>query len=96
MNLGAAILTVAVLMGLKVSVVVMFPLPLVGAQMGVWSMESVIVGFTGIYLVLACMILCYPLAGAQDAVLRQEAPGARALGALAQRAGHARHAARRR
>ena len=61
MNLGAAILTVAVLMGLKVSVVVMFPLPLVGAQMGVWSMESVIVGFTGIYLVLACMILCYPL-----------------------------------
>ena len=61
MNLGAAILTVAVLMGLKVSMIVMFPLPLVGAQMGVWSMESVIVGFTGIYLVLACMILCYPL-----------------------------------
>ena len=61
MNLGAAILTVAVLMGLKVSVVVMFPLPLVGAQMGAWSMESVIVGFTGIYLVLSCMILWYPL-----------------------------------
>ena len=61
MNLGAAILTVAVLMGLKVSAVVMFPLPLVGAQMGVWSMESVIVGFTGIYLVLSCMILWYPL-----------------------------------
>ena len=61
MNLGAAILTVAVLMGLKVSVIVMFPLPLVGAQMGVWSMESVIVGFTGIYLVLSCMILWYPL-----------------------------------
>ena len=61
MNLGGAILTVAVLMGLKVSVVVMFPLPLVGAQMGVWSMESVIVGFTGIYLVLSCMILWYPL-----------------------------------
>ncbi len=61
MNLGAAILTVAVLMGLKVSVVVMFPLPLVGAQMGIWSMESVIIGFTGIYLVLACMILFYPL-----------------------------------
>lgn len=61
MNLGGAILTVAVLMGLKVSVIVMFPLPLVGAQMGVWSMESVIVGFTGIYLVLSCMILWYPL-----------------------------------
>ena len=61
MNLGGAILTVAVLMGLKVSMIVMFPLPLVGAQMGVWSMESVIVGFTGIYLVLFCMIFCYPL-----------------------------------
>jgi cytochrome c oxidase subunit 1 len=61
MNLGAAILTVAVLMGFKVSFVVMFPLPLVGAQMGIWSMNTVIVGFTGIYLVLACMILLYPL-----------------------------------
>ena len=61
MNLGAALLTVAVLMGLKVSLVVMFPLPLVGAQMGIWSMNSVILGFTGIYLVLACMILFYPL-----------------------------------
>lgn len=61
MNLGAALLTIAVLMGLKVSLVVMYPLPLVGAQMGVWSMNSVILGFTGIYLVLACMILFYPL-----------------------------------
>ena len=61
MNLGAALLTVAVLMGFKVSLVVMFPLPLVGAQMGIWSMNTVILGFTGIYLVLACMILCYPL-----------------------------------
>lgn len=61
MNLGAGLLTVAVLMGLKVSFVVMFPLPLVGAQMGIWSMNSVILGFTGIYLVLACMILFYPL-----------------------------------
>lgn len=61
MNLGAAILTVAVLMGFKVSLVVMFPLPLVGAQMGIWSMTTVIVGFTGIYLVLASMILFYPI-----------------------------------
>jgi cytochrome c oxidase subunit 1 len=63
MNLGAALLTVAVLMGFKVSLVVMFPLPLVGAQMGIWSMNAVILGFTGIYLVLACMILLYPLLG---------------------------------
>ncbi|MFO1364576.1 MAG: cbb3-type cytochrome c oxidase subunit I [Burkholderiales bacterium] len=61
MNLGSALLTVAVLMGLKISLVVMYPLPLVGAQMGIWSMGTVILGFTGIYLVLACMILFYPL-----------------------------------
>jgi cytochrome c oxidase subunit 1 len=61
MNLGSALLTVAVLMGLKVSLVVMYPLPLVGAQMGIWSMNTVILGFTGIYLVLASMILFYPL-----------------------------------
>lgn len=60
MNLGSALLTVAVLMGLKVSLVVMYPLPLVGAQMGIWSMTSVVIGFTGIYLVLATMILLYP------------------------------------
>jgi cytochrome c oxidase subunit 1 len=29
--------------------------------MGVWSMFSVVLGFTGIYLVLASMILCYPI-----------------------------------
>jgi cytochrome c oxidase subunit 1 len=63
MNLGATLLTVAVLMGFKVSLIVMFPLPLVGAQMGIWSMNTVILGFTGIYLVLACMILLYPLLG---------------------------------
>jgi cytochrome c oxidase subunit 1 len=61
MNLGSALLTVAVLMGLKVSLVVMYPLPLVGAQMGIWSMNTVILGFTGIYFVLASMILFYPL-----------------------------------
>lgn len=60
-NLGSALLTVAVLMGLKVSLVVMFPLPLVGAKMGIWSMQAVTLGFTGIYLVLATMILFYPL-----------------------------------
>ena len=61
LNLGSALLTVAVLLGFKVSLVVMYPLPLVGAKMGVWSMGTVILGFTGIYLVLATMILLYPL-----------------------------------
>jgi cytochrome c oxidase subunit 1 len=60
-NLGSALLTVAILMGLKVSLVVMYPLPLVGAKMGVWSMDAVVLGFTGIYLVLATMILFYPI-----------------------------------
>lgn len=61
LNLGAALLTVAVLLGFKVSLVVMYPLPLVGAKMGIWSMGTVVLGFTGIYLVLATMILFYPL-----------------------------------
>ncbi|MBE2244008.1 MAG: cbb3-type cytochrome c oxidase subunit I [Burkholderiaceae bacterium] len=61
LNLGAALLTVAVLLGFKVSLIVMFPLPLVGAKMGIWSMSTVVLGFTGIYLVLATMILFYPI-----------------------------------
>lgn len=61
LNLGAALLTVAVLLGFKVSLVVMYPLPLIGAKMGIWSMGTVVLGFTGIYLVLATMILFYPL-----------------------------------
>lgn len=61
LNTGSALLTVAILAGLKVSLVVMYPLPLVGAQMGVWSMGTVVLGFSGIYLVLATMILLYPL-----------------------------------
>lgn len=61
MNLGAALLTVAVLMGLSISLMVFYPLPLVGAKMGIWSMSSVVLGFTGIYLVLASMILAYPI-----------------------------------
>jgi cytochrome c oxidase subunit 1 len=61
LNVGSALLTVAILAGLKVSLVVMYPLPLVGAQMGIWSMGTVVLGFSGIYLVLATMILLYPL-----------------------------------
>lgn len=61
LNLGSALLTIAILLGLKVSLVVMYPLPLVGAQMGIWSMGTVVLGFTGIYLVLATMILLYPI-----------------------------------
>ena len=61
LNLGSALLTVAVLMGFKISLVAMFPLPIVGAKMGIWSMNTLVLGFTGIYLVLATMILWYPL-----------------------------------
>lgn len=61
MNIGSALLTVAILMGLKISLVVMYPLPVVGAQMGVWSMDTVVLGFTGIALVLITMIVLYPV-----------------------------------
>jgi len=61
MNVGALLLTVAVLMGFHVTYTVMFPLPVVGVQTGQWSMAILILGFTGIALVLTSMILVYPI-----------------------------------
>ena len=61
MNVGSLLLTVAVLMGFHVTYTVMFPLPIVGATMGQWSMEALTLGFTGIALVLTSMIFIYPI-----------------------------------
>lgn len=62
MNLGAALLAIAILVGgLSVSLVLMFPLPIVGVQTGQWSMGTLILGFTGIALVLMTMIIWYPV-----------------------------------
>ena len=61
MNIGAALLTVAILGGLKISYAVMYPLPIVGVQLGQWSMNVVVLGFTGIALVLTSMIFFYPV-----------------------------------
>ena len=61
MNIGAALLTVAILLGLKISYAVMYPLPVVGVQLGQWSMDVVVIGFTGIALVLTSIIFLYPL-----------------------------------
>jgi len=62
MNLGAALLAVAILVGgLSVSLVLMFPLPVVGVATGQWSMSALILGFTGIGLVLFTMIIWYPV-----------------------------------
>jgi cytochrome c oxidase subunit I len=60
MNIGAALLTVAVLGGLKISYAVMYPLPIVGVETGQWSMSVVVLGFTGLALVLTSMIFLYP------------------------------------
>lgn len=60
MNIGGVLLTVAVFLGLKISYTVMFPLPLVGVQTGQWSMGLVVLGFTGIALVLTTVIFLYP------------------------------------
>jgi len=60
MNVGALLLTVAVLLGFHVTYTVMFPLPVVGATMGQWSMGTLILGFSGIALVLTSMIFIYP------------------------------------
>jgi len=62
MNVGALLLTVAVVVGgLKVSYAIMYPLPIVGVKLGEWPMWSVVMGFTGVYLVLASIIVFYPL-----------------------------------
>ena len=61
MNVGAILLTIAILLGLKISYAVMYPLPIVGVQTGQWSMGAVILGFTGIALVLVTVILLYPI-----------------------------------
>jgi cytochrome c oxidase subunit 1 len=61
MNLGAILLTIAILFGLKISYAVMYPLPIVGVQLGQWSMNVVVIGFTGLALVLTSVIVLYPL-----------------------------------
>ncbi|WP_211314906.1 cbb3-type cytochrome c oxidase subunit I [Thioalbus denitrificans] len=61
MNIGGLLLTAAVFSGLKISYAVMYPLPIVGVQTGQWSMGLVVLGFTGIALVLTSVIFLYPL-----------------------------------
>ncbi|MCP4432914.1 MAG: hypothetical protein GY806_18230, partial [Gammaproteobacteria bacterium] len=61
MNVGALLLTVAVLLGFHVTYTVMFPLPVVGVATGQWSMATLVLGFSGIALVLTSMIFIYPI-----------------------------------
>ncbi len=61
MNVGALLLTIAVLSGFHVTYTVMFPLPIVGVGNGQWSMATLILGFSGIALVLTSMIFIYPI-----------------------------------
>ncbi len=61
MNIGSLLLTIAVFNGLRISYAVMYPLPLVGVETGQWSMATVVLGFTGIALVLTTLIVLYPL-----------------------------------
>ena len=61
MNVGALLLTVAVLLGFHVTYTVMFPLPVVGVMTGQWSYSTLVLGFTGIAFVLLSMILTYPI-----------------------------------
>ena len=43
MNIGGILFTIAILMGLKISYSVMYPLPVVGVETGQWSMTSVVI-----------------------------------------------------
>ncbi|MGI9384805.1 MAG: cbb3-type cytochrome c oxidase subunit I [Methyloligellaceae bacterium] len=61
MNLGGILFAIAVLGGLKISYAVMYPLPIVGVENGQWSMGLVVLGFSGIALILVSVILVYPL-----------------------------------
>ncbi|MDP6572461.1 MAG: cbb3-type cytochrome c oxidase subunit I [Rhodospirillales bacterium] len=61
MNVGAALLTVAILLGFSVSLVMMYPLPVVGVGNGQWSYGTLVLAFTGIGLVLFSMIVFYPV-----------------------------------
>lgn len=61
MNFGGVLFAIAVLGGLKISYAVMFPLPVVGVETGQWDLWTVIVGFTGIALILISVIILYPV-----------------------------------
>lgn len=61
MNIGAALLTVAILMGLSISYILMYPLPVVGVENGQWSYSALVLGFTGLGLVLFSMIIFFPV-----------------------------------
>lgn len=61
MNIGATLLTLAIFFGLNISLVIMYPLPMVGAELGQWSIGVVRLGFIGIWLVLLSVIVFYPL-----------------------------------
>lgn len=61
MNVGSALLTVAILLGFNVSLVLMYPLPVVGVATGQWSYGTLLLAFTGIAGVLIHMIVLYPV-----------------------------------
>jgi len=61
MNIGAILFTIAILAGLKISYAVMYPLPVVGVETGQWSMGAVVLGFSGIALILVSVIILYPV-----------------------------------
>lgn len=61
MNVGGLLFTLAILLGFSISLVTMYPLPVVGMQMGQWSYSTLVLGFTGIALILTSMIYLYPI-----------------------------------
>lgn len=61
MNIGGILFTIAIMMGLKISYAVMYPLPVVGLSNGQWSMSALVVGFSGIALILVSVIILYPV-----------------------------------
>ena len=84
MNLGAILLTIAILGGLKISYAVMYPLPVVGVQLGQWSMNVVVLGIHRHRTRPDVDDFYLSVPGNQDAVLWRRERGSSALAAQAQ------------
>lgn len=59
LNLGIALIIASIAMGVRTSYTLMFPLPAVGAFMGLWSPTALSLFVWGVVLVLASIIVLY-------------------------------------
>ena len=62
LNAGSLLLAIAVLaLGVRVSYTLMYPLPAAGANLGLWGVNGLLIALLGLVIVLASMVVLYPL-----------------------------------